>query len=302
MADKKVFVVFGATGAQGGSVAAALLDDGTFEVRAVTRDTSKPAAVKLKEAGAEVVSADLDDEKSLEAALSGAYGAFLVTNFLEHFSKVKEITQRTGECEETDGGKLEVQNFDGKGEIEEYFREIGVPMTSVRLPCYYENLLTFFRPQKNKDGDGYSLGDNLFLIDEALTSVLENEDCFLALPMGDVPLDKMSVKDLGGVVVSILKSPSEYIGKNIGLSTEKLTVAQYAAIMSRVTGKDIKDAKITLEAFGNLGFPGAAELVNMFRFYITKPDRDVDITLKLNPKAKSFESWMEENKEAFKDL
>ncbi|XP_069590913.1 nmrA-like family domain-containing protein 1 [Ranitomeya imitator] len=299
MADKKVFVVFGATGAQGGSVAAALLDDGKFEVRAVTRDTSKPAAVKLKEAGAEVVSADLDDEKSLEAALSGAYGAFLVTNFLEHFSKVKEITQGKliadlskslaleivvysglENVKKLTGGKLEVPNFDGKGEIEEYFREIGVPMTSVRLPCYYENLLTFFRPQKNKDGDGYSL----------------------ALPMGDVPLDKMSVKDLGGVVVSILKSPSEYIGKNIGLSREKLTVAQYAAIMSRVTGKDIKDAKITLEAFGNLGFPGAAELVNMFRFYITKPDRDVDITLKLNPKAKSFESWMEENKEAFKDL
>ncbi|XP_077130276.1 nmrA-like family domain-containing protein 1 isoform X2 [Ranitomeya variabilis] len=299
MADKKVFVVFGATGAQGGSVAAALLDDGTFEVRAVTRDTSKPAAVKLKEAGAEVVSADLDDEKSLEDALSRAYGAFLVTNFLEHFSKEKEIAQGKlvadlskrlaleivvysglENVKKLTEGKLEVQNFDGKGEIEEYFREIGVPMTSVRLPCYYENLLTFFRPQKNKDGDGYSL----------------------AIPMGDVPLDKMSVKDLGGVVVSILKSPSEYVGKNIGLSTEKLTVEQYAAIMSKVTGKDIKDAKITLEAFGNLGFPGAAELVNMFRFYITKPDRDVDITLKLNPKAKTFQPWMEENKEAFKDL
>ncbi|CAJ0966172.1 unnamed protein product [Ranitomeya imitator] len=286
MADKKVIVVFGATGAQGGSVAAALLDDGTFEVRAVTRDTTKPAAVKLKEAGAEVVSADLDDEKSLEAALSGAYGAFLVTNFWEHFNKEKEITQNLSKrlaleivvfsglenVKKLTEGKLEVLHFDGKGEIEEYFHEIGVPMTSVRLPSYYENLLTFFRPQKNKDGDGYSL----------------------ALPMGDVPLDGMSVKDLGGVVVSILKSPSEYVGKNIGLSTEKLEVEQYAAIMSKVTGKDIKDAKITPEAYEKLDFPGAAELANMFRFYITKPDRDVDITLKLNPKAKTFQPWMEE--------
>ncbi|XP_077130281.1 nmrA-like family domain-containing protein 1 [Ranitomeya variabilis] len=299
MADKRVFVVFGATGAQGGSVAAALLDDGTFEVRAVTRDTSKPAAVKLKEAGAEVVSADLDDEKSLEAALSGAYGAFLVTNFFEQFSKEKEIAQGKliadlskrlaleivvfsglENVKKLTEGKLEVLHFDGKGEIEEYFREIGVPMISVRLPSYYENLLTYFRPQKNKDGDGYSL----------------------AIPMGDVPLDGMSVKDLGGVVVSILKSPSEYIGKNIGLKREMLKVEQYAAIMSKVTGKDIKDAKITLEAYENLGFPGAAELANMFRFFITKPDRDVDITLKLNPKAKTFQPWMEENKEAFKDL
>ncbi|KAM4024993.1 nmrA-like family domain-containing protein 1 [Anomaloglossus baeobatrachus] len=299
MADKKVIVVFGATGAQGGSVAAALLDDGTFEVRALTRDPSKPAAAKLKEAGAEVVSADLDDEKSLEAALSGAYGAFLVTNFWEHFSKEKEVTQGKlvadiskrlaleivvfsglENVKKLTEGKLEVLHFDGKGEIEEYFREIGVPMTSVRLPSYYENLLTFFRPQKNKNGDGYSL----------------------AIPMGDVLMDGMSVKDLGGVVVTILKSPSEYIGKNIGLSTEKLTVEQYAAIMSRVTGKDIKDAKITLEAYEKLGFPGAAEVANMFRFLFMKPDQDVEVTKKLNPKAQSFQSWMEENKEAFKDL
>ncbi|XP_066432857.1 nmrA-like family domain-containing protein 1 [Eleutherodactylus coqui] len=299
MSCKKVIVVFGATGAQGGSVADGLLADGTFAVRAVTRDTSKPAAVKLREAGAEVVAADLDDEKSLEAALCGAYGAFVVTNFWEHFSKEKEVVQgkriadvskRLGlqivvfsgleNVKKLTGGKLDVLHFDGKGEVEEYFREIGVPMTSVRLACYFENLLTFFRPQKNKDGDGYSL----------------------AIPMGDVLLDGMSVTDVGRMVVSILKSPSQYIGKDIGLSTDKLTVMQYAAIMSRVTGKDIKDAKITPEAYEQLGFPGAGELANMFRFYLMKPERDVELTLQLNPKAKKFEAWMEENKEAFKDL
>ncbi|XP_066432860.1 nmrA-like family domain-containing protein 1 [Eleutherodactylus coqui] len=299
MSCKKVIAVFGATGAQGGSVADAILADGTFAVRAVTRDTSKPAAVKLREAGAEVVAADLDDEKSLEAALCGAYGAFVVTNFWELFSKEKEVIQgkriadvskRLGlqivvfsgleNVKKLTGGKLDVLHFDGKGEVEEYFREIGVPMTSVRLACYFENLLTFFRPQKNKDCDGYSL----------------------AIPMGDVLLDGMSVTDVGRMVVSILKSPSQYIGKDIGLSTDKLTVAQYAAIMSRVTGKDIKDAKITPEAYEKLGFPGAGELANMFRFYLMKPERDVELTLQLNPKAKKFEAWMEENKEAFKDL
>ncbi|XP_056390337.1 nmrA-like family domain-containing protein 1 [Hyla sarda] len=299
MSGKKVFVVFGATGAQGGSVAEALLADGTFAVRAVTRDTSKPAAVKLKEAGAEVVSADLEDEKSLEAALSGAYGAFVVTNFWEHFIKEKEIKQgkriadvskRLGlqimvfsgleNVKRLTGGKLEVLHFDGKGEVEEYLRQIGVPTVSVRLPGYYENFLTFFRPQKNKDGDGYSL----------------------AVPMGEVLWDGFSVKDLGGVVVGILKSPSEYVGKDIGLSTDKLTVAQYAAILSSVTGKDIKDAKVTLKQYANFGFPGAQELASMFEFYQMIPDRDVALTLKLNPKAKNFQQWIEANKEAFKDL
>ncbi|XP_069840462.1 nmrA-like family domain-containing protein 1 [Dendropsophus ebraccatus] len=299
MSGKKVLVVFGATGAQGSSVVDALLADGTFLVRAVTRDPSKPAAVKLNEAGAEVVSADMDDKKSLEAALSGAYGAFVNTNYWEHFNQEKEITQgkriadvskRLGlkiviysgleNVKKITGGKLEVPHFDGKGEIEDYYKEIGVPMTSVRLPCYFENLLTFFKPQKNKDGDGYSL----------------------VLPMGDVPLDMMSVKDLGGVIVSILKSPSEYIGKTIGLSTDKLAVEQYAAIMSSVTGKKFKDAKITTKQYANLGFPGAQELASMFEFYLMVPDRNIEITYKLNPKAKKFQQWMEEHKEVFKAL
>ncbi|XP_040212208.1 nmrA-like family domain-containing protein 1 [Rana temporaria] len=297
--SKKVITVFGATGAQGGSVAKTLLEDGTFAVRAVTRDVKKEAALKLKEAGAEVVAADLDDEKSVEAALKGAYGAFVVTNFWEHFNQDKEVAQ--GKCiadvskrlgltlvvfsglenvKKLTNGKLEVQHFDGKGQVEEYFRQIGAPMTSVRLPSYYENLLTFFRPQKDKEGDGYTLG----------------------FPMGDVPLDGFSVKDLGGVVLSILKSPSKYTGKDIGLSTEKLTTEQYAAIMTRVLGKNIRDAKLTPEIYGQMGFPGAQELANMFTFYTMKPNRDVQLTLQLNPKAKKFQSWLQENKAAFDNL
>ncbi|KAM3915974.1 nmrA-like family domain-containing protein 1 [Leptodactylus fuscus] len=299
MAEKKVFVVFGATGVQGGSVAAALLDDGTYEVRAVTRDTSKRQSVKLKEAGAEVVYGDLDDEKSLEAAMAGAYGAFVVTSYWEYYSTEREIAQgkRVADMakyldlqivifsgrenvKKLTEGKLEVPHFDGKGEVEEYFREIGVPMVSVRLPCYYESLLSYFKPQKNKDRDGYSL----------------------AIPMGDDPLDGMSLTDLGGVVVSILKSPSEYIGKDIGLSAQKLTVEEYAAVLSRVLNKDIKDAKVTPEEYEKLDFPGSGELANMFRFYRMNPDRNVELTLKLNPKTMTLEQWVEKNKDSFNNM
>ncbi|XP_068102556.1 nmrA-like family domain-containing protein 1 isoform X2 [Hyperolius riggenbachi] len=299
MPDKKVIVVFGATGAQGGSVASALLEDGTFAVRAVTRDPTKPAAEKLKEAGAEVVAADLDDEKSLEAALSGAYGTFVVTNYWEHLDQDKEVAQGKRIADVTkrlelelvvfsglenvkklNEGKLEVQHFDGKGEVEAYFWEIGVPMTSVRLACYYENLLTFFRPQKDKDSGDYSL----------------------AIPMGDIPMDGFSVKDLGGVVLSIFLSPSKYLSQAIGLSTERLTVDEYAAIMSKVLGKTIKNAKMSPEAYEKLGFPGAQELANMFRFYMQKPDRNIELTLQLNPKAKKFQEWLEAHKADFANL
>lgn len=56
-------------------------------------------------------------------------------------------------------GRLAAGHFDGKGEVEEYFRDIGVPMTSVRLPCYFENLLSYFLPRKAADGKSFLLGE-----------------------------------------------------------------------------------------------------------------------------------------------
>lgn len=56
------------------------------------------------------------------------------------------------------GGKLKVLHFDGKGEVEEYFRQIKVPMTSTRLAFYFENYLTSCRPKKCPDGKTYQLG------------------------------------------------------------------------------------------------------------------------------------------------
>ncbi|KAM5152034.1 nmrA-like family domain-containing protein 1 [Mantella aurantiaca] len=299
MAGRKTIAVFGATGAQGGSVVKALLQDCAFSVRAVTRDVTKPAAQKLKEAGAEVVAADLDDETSVRGVLRGTHGAFVVTNFWEHMDKAKEVKQGkkiADLCKQQglqhvvysglenvhklSGGKLEVLHFDSKGEVEEYFRQIKVPMTSVRLAFYYENFLTMSRPQKCQDGKTYQL----------------------VIPMGDIPMDGISVTDLGPVVRSVLKNPSEYIGKDLGLSADKLNIKQYAEIMSEVTGKTIVDSKITPEAYGKLGFPGAQEMVSMFLFYHMRPDRDVDLTHKLNPDIKSFKQFMESNKESFKDL
>ncbi|XP_059980300.1 nmrA-like family domain-containing protein 1 isoform X2 [Lagenorhynchus albirostris] len=176
MADKKLVVVFGATGAQGGSVARTLLEDGTFRVRVVTRDPGQRAAKKLRLQGAEVVQGDQDDEASMELALIGAHATFIVTNYWENCSQEQEVKQgklladlakRLGlhyvvysgleNIKKLTAGRLAAGHFDGKGEVEEYFRDIGVPMTSVRLPCYFENLLSCFLPQKAPDGKSYLL-------------------------------------------------------------------------------------------------------------------------------------------------
>ncbi|KAM5278101.1 nmrA-like family domain-containing protein 1 [Hipposideros larvatus] len=299
MTSKKVIAVFGATGAQGGSVARAILESKKFAVRALTRDVTRPNALVLRDLGAEVVKGDLNDEASVEAALKGAYGAFVVTSFWDHHSKEKEVCQgklvadvakRLGlkhvvysgleNVKRLTGGKLKVEHFDGKGEVEEYFWSIGVPMTSVRLAAYFENFLTMWKPVKASDGDYYTL----------------------ALPMGDIPMDGISVADIGAVVSSIFNSPAEFLGKAVGLSAEALTIQQYADVLSKSLGKEVRDAKITPEAYEKLGFPGAEELANMFRFYHMKPDRDIKLTYRLNPKVKTFSQFISENQGALKGI
>src|SRR5512136_1206945 len=95
MAAKKIIAVVGATGAQGGGLVRAILDDpqGGFAARALTRDVDSPKAKGLARLGAEVVRADVDDVESLRKAFAGAYGAYCVTFFWEHFSPQRETAQ-----------------------------------------------------------------------------------------------------------------------------------------------------------------------------------------------------------------
>src|SRR4051794_26668502 len=95
MSTKKIITVFGATGAQGGGLAHAILNDpnSEFSVRAVTRDANSDKAKALAALGAEVVTADIDDKESMQKALQGAYGAYFVTFFWSHFSAEKETTE-----------------------------------------------------------------------------------------------------------------------------------------------------------------------------------------------------------------
>lgn len=111
MSSKQIVVVFGATGNQGGSLIQAVLKDpkasGQFQLRAVTRNPSGPAATAIAAQGIEVVKvasdlfpftasltleqADLADKNSLNAALKDAYAVFAVTNWQEILNKETEI-------------------------------------------------------------------------------------------------------------------------------------------------------------------------------------------------------------------
>lgn len=90
--SNKIIAVVGATGAQGGGLVRAILDDpsGGFTARAITRDVNSEKARALAALGAEVVAGDVDDEASLQRAFAGAHGAYCVTFFWAHFSPAKE--------------------------------------------------------------------------------------------------------------------------------------------------------------------------------------------------------------------
>src|SRR5206468_2425432 len=156
--------------------------NGPFKARALTRNPDAEKGKALQAAGAEVVAADLDDEKSLERAFAGAYGAFCVTNFWEHFSVEKELAQAGNMARAakvagvqhviwstledtrrwvpladarmpTLKGKYKVPHFDGKGEADELFRREGVPTTFLLTAFYWDNLIYFGAgPQRGPDG------------------------------------------------------------------------------------------------------------------------------------------------------
>ncbi|MCW3091721.1 MAG: NmrA-like family domain containing 1 [Ferruginibacter sp.] len=299
MNRKPIILVTGATGAQGGSVAHALLQAGKFKVRALTRDAASSKAMTLAEAGAEVVEGSLDDIKTLRQAMKDCYGVFGVTNYWEHFeneyrhgknlidavsqSAIKHfVFSSLPDYFKLSQETLSVPHCDIKGQLQEYTRALGIPATFVHIAYYYENFLSFFPPQKGNDGDYY-----------------------FGFPQGDTRLSMISVEDMGGVVAPIFDYPDEYIGRIVGLVGEDKTCHEYAAEMSEVLGKNIHYNYIPRDEYAAYGFPGAEELANMFevqRLYI--PNRQLQLieTYGLNPETQTFKTWLKKNKAKFANL
>jgi uncharacterized protein YbjT (DUF2867 family) len=152
--SKKILVVFGATGQQGGSVVNYVLNDPEmskkFRVRAVTRDISKPAAQSLKQREVEVVNGDINDLESLKQVMQNGHTVFGVTTTInEDQSKSKEIALGKAIADTAIaagvqylifsivpyagkilGGKYKyIDHFDAKAEVEEYVRTLSIIST-----------------------------------------------------------------------------------------------------------------------------------------------------------------------------
>jgi uncharacterized protein YbjT (DUF2867 family) len=313
---KKIIVVFGATGGQGGGLARAILNDSNseFTVRAVTRDVNSDKAKELAAMGAEVVTANVDDASSVQKAMEGAYGAYCVTFFWSHYSAEKETAEAKIMAEAakdaglkhvvwstledvrkyvplddtsmpTLNGKYKVPHFDGKGEGDQYFIDAGVPVTFFLPSYYWENIIYFgMGPKRGEDGK-----------------------LSITFPMDDKKLAGIAVEDIGKCAYGVFKNPDKYIGKRIGVAGEHLTVTDMAKELSTALGEEVIYNKVTPEQYRGFGFPGAEDLGNMFQFYADfaeefKSLRDVTVSKELNPQLQSFKTWLAENAKRIPNL
>ena len=309
MSQKKIITIFGATGAQGGGLARAILNDknSEFAVRAVTRDPESDNAMALAAMGAEIVEANVDDESSVQNAMNGAYGAFCVTFFWAHFSPETEMVHAKymAEAAKAAGlkhviwstledtrhhiplsdnrmptlqGKYKVPHFDAKGESDHYFIDNGVPTTFLLASFYWENLIYFGAgPKRGEDG------------------VLA-----ITFPMGNKKLSGIASGDIGKCAYGIFKKGTSLIGKRIGVAGDEPTCSEMSASLSKALGEEVSYNEVSPDLYRSFGFPGADELGNMFQFYrdfeeVCVSTRHVPFSKELNPELQNFDEWLKEN-------
>ncbi|MEV6133338.1 NmrA/HSCARG family protein [Streptomyces violaceusniger] len=276
--DKRTILVLGATGNQGGSVARELLRRGR-PVRGLTRDPHSAKAQELAAAGAEVVSGDLDDPRSLDAALSGVYGVYSVQTFMgpggieaeeRQGRAVADAAARAGVAHFVYGsvGGAErnsgVPHFDSKARIEKHIVGLGLPATMLR-PAYFINNFAFMGPVRDADGLVVSL----------------------ALKPGTA-LQMIAPEDIGLFAADAFDNPEEYIGSQLELASEELTGPQLAEVFEKVSGIPTRFEEQDLDRLRQAG----SEMGAMFAWFNDHGYRaDIPALRAQHPELTTLETW-----------
>jgi uncharacterized protein YbjT (DUF2867 family) len=309
MSEKKIIAVVGATGAQGGGLVRAIAADasGPFAARAVTRNPGSDKARALAALGVDVVAGDADQPATLERAFAGAYGAYCVTNFWEHFSADREGEQARAMAlasrhaglqhviwstlEDTRKfiplddprmpvlqGKFNVPHFDSKGQMDYVFERDGAPTSFLHVAFYWDNFIYF--------GMGPRVGDDGQLV--------------LAMPLGGARLPGIAVADVGKCAYGVFQRGAAAVGQRFGIAGEILSGPDMAAKMGQALGRSTAFEDVPFHAYRQLGFPGAEDVGNMFEVQAILGDeflqaRTPALSRELNPDLQSFDAWLAEH-------
>ena len=276
---RKTVVVTGATGRQGGAVTRALLKDG-WHVRALTRNASSEKAQSLSALGAEVVQGNMEDQKSLEAAFSGAYGVYSVQNPV--LSGVEaEVRQGKLVADVAKSAKVQhlvygsagtgkptgIGSWDSKLQIEAHIKALDIPLTILR-PMAFMELLTdkgFYPPVST-----WYLMPKLMGVNRCVGWV--------------------TVEDLGIVAAKAFASPEQFVGRDIKLASDVKSIDECRTIYKDVTGKNPSRFPMPVWMFKR--FVGS-DLITMWQWLRTGDiDLNTEPTFAIHPGALSVDTWL----------
>jgi uncharacterized protein YbjT (DUF2867 family) len=267
----KLLTILGATGNQGSSVANYVVADPVlskeYSVRAVTRDTQKPAAKELAAKGIEVVQGDLDDIDSIKAAFKGSHTVFAVTvTIYDEQLKAREVRQGKALADaaveagvkyliwstlssptlESKGKYSKVESFDSKYEVEEYIRSLPIKSAFFAPSSFMQNFSGMMGP--------HPVGDGTF----AISNIIRPDTKF---PHIDIE------GDTGKYIGAVLAEPDKFEGKVLSAATDFWSMEEAAQILTRLTGKTVKYNQIPVDVYKGFLPPHGAECIIEMMLY-----------------------------------
>ncbi|KAG0228431.1 hypothetical protein BGW42_002223 [Actinomortierella wolfii] len=297
---KKILVVFGASGNQGGSVVDTFLShphlSAKYHIRAVTRDANKPVAKALQAKGAEVIEGDVDDAASLPRVLQNADAIFLATvSIYDNQLRAREYRQAKAvidaaiasgtvrqivfsalpDATTISGGKYAPEAFESKLAIEKSIRALsashGIRSAFYTPAVFTQNFHGWMTPRRSskstKDGD-----DNK-------TAVYE-----IQAPYGlstQFPLTDAAA-DTGKWVAAMVEHPEKYDGQSLSAATRVYTLEEIVQTLSKVSGKTIVLKTISEDEYRTQHPPEAHDALYAMVQYLREfpyygPDQDAKI-------------------------
>jgi uncharacterized protein YbjT (DUF2867 family) len=240
---RRLFVVSGATGKQGGAVARSLLKRG-HAVRALTRDAARGA--NLRGLGAEVVEGDLETGRGLPEALRGAEGFFIVTTpYNRGFASPDYDAEMRQARTALEAAKAAVTHhvvlssatgaagehgapiFEAKATNERVLWELGLPGTVVRPATFMDN----------------------FTSSRGLAALRAGVLSFPA--RAESRLELVAVSDIGEAVASVLERGMDAVGATIDLTGDSRTFLEIARMLGSWIGRSVQFREETDPAVTN---------------------------------------------------
>lgn len=275
---RKIVLVTGATGTQGGAVARELAKRG-YVVRGLTRNTDSERASALREIGIEVVEGNFDDADSLSVAMEDAYGVFAVTNYWEHGYN-REVAHGQQLVDAAEGAGIQhfvftsvagadagsqLSHFDSKSEIESYLKNSELNYTILRPVEFLDNLRYQF--------DEIMSGRFVDPRDSGKTH------------------QWIAARDIGFFASEAFDHPNEWIGVTEEIAGVEMTLAEFVATLSKVSGVDVQYVQIDWDEFET---EVGAEMSDMARWFDAEGYAvDVDGLRARYPGLKTLEDYLQ---------